>query len=131
LVFSTPIAPLTFSLVHLPPPPKVKVQYVQAVCGWEEVGELTIVGDHILQEFNTLFSDQNQNLQNCFTTPEQKPRMGGGLRQMNTCRKVPLQVNFFWITTFDIALSIRLIFLRGTRYTREYMLVWTYSDIFL
>jgi hypothetical protein len=27
--------------------------------------------------------------------PEQKPRRGGGLRQINTCRKVPLQINFF------------------------------------
>jgi hypothetical protein len=27
--------------------------------------------------------------------PKQKPRRGGGLRQINTSRKVPLQVNFF------------------------------------
>ncbi len=27
--------------------------------------------------------------------PKQKPRRAGGLRQINTCRKVPLQVNFF------------------------------------
>ncbi len=46
------ITPLTFSLVHLPHPsplPKVKVQYIQ---GWRVLG---CVGDHILQEFNTLF----------------------------------------------------------------------------
>ncbi len=27
--------------------------------------------------------------------PKQKPRRGGGLRQINTSRKVPLQVSFF------------------------------------
>jgi hypothetical protein len=26
--------------------------------------------------------------------PKQKPRRGGGLRQINTCRQVSLQVNF-------------------------------------
>ncbi len=35
--------------------------------------------------------DQIQNLQNCFTTQ----RRGGGLRQINTCRQVPLLVNIF------------------------------------
>jgi hypothetical protein len=59
LVFSTQpcelfIAPLTFSLVHLPfptPPPS----HVQTVCGWEGVGVLSCVGDHILQKVNTWF----------------------------------------------------------------------------
>ncbi len=27
--------------------------------------------------------------------PKQKPRRGGGLRQIQTCRKVPIEVNFF------------------------------------
>ncbi len=35
--------------------PCVKVQYIQTVCGWEGVGVLIPVGDHILQEFNTLY----------------------------------------------------------------------------
>jgi hypothetical protein len=35
--------------------------------------------------------------------PKQKPRRGGGIRQINTCRKVPLQVNFFSITTYGFA----------------------------
>jgi hypothetical protein len=30
-----------------------------------------------------------------FTLLESGPRRGEGLRQINTCRKVPLQVNFF------------------------------------
>jgi hypothetical protein len=47
-------------------------------------------------------SDQIQNLQNCYTNPKQKPRRGEGLKQIYTCRKVPLQVNFFLITTFGI-----------------------------
>jgi hypothetical protein len=34
------------------------------------------------------------------------------LRQINTCRKVPLQVNFFKMTTFCIAFYMSLIFLR-------------------
>ncbi len=45
LVFSTQLSPL----------PCVKVQYIQTVCGWEGVGVLSSVGDHILQEFNTLY----------------------------------------------------------------------------
>jgi hypothetical protein len=45
-------------LVHFPHPSplsKVKVQYEQTVCGREEVGLFSFVGDHIVQEFNTLF----------------------------------------------------------------------------
>ncbi len=65
LVFSTQlcelfIAPLTFSLVHLPQPnppsqSKSTVYCIQIVCHLEAVGVLNCVGDHILQEFNTLF----------------------------------------------------------------------------
>jgi hypothetical protein len=39
-----------------PPPPFPKSKYtVQTVCGWEGGGMLSPVGDHILQEFNTLY----------------------------------------------------------------------------
>ncbi len=41
---------------------------------------------------------------------KQKSRRGGGIRQINTCRKVPLQVNFFSWRHFAL-LSISLIFL--------------------
>ncbi len=38
------------------PLPCVKVQYIQTLYGWEGVGSvLSLVGDHILQEFNTLY----------------------------------------------------------------------------
>jgi hypothetical protein len=37
--------------------------------------------------------DKILSLQNCFTTSN-TPRRGGGLRQINTCRQVPLLVNF-------------------------------------
>jgi hypothetical protein len=33
----------------------VKVQYIQTACGWQGVGVLSPVADHILQEFNTLY----------------------------------------------------------------------------
>ncbi len=33
-------------------------------------------------------------------------RRGGGFRQINTCRKVPLQVNFFKMTTFSFGFFI-------------------------
>ncbi len=41
---------------------------------------------------------------------KQKPRMGGILRKINTCREVPFQVNFFRWRHFAL-LSIGLIFL--------------------
>jgi hypothetical protein len=65
------IAPLTFSLVHLPhPPPLPKVQVqdmhiAQLVCGWEGVG-----GVQLCWRQHSV-SDQIQNLQNWFTTPKE------------------------------------------------------------
>jgi hypothetical protein len=53
------------------------------------------VGDHILQEFNTLYLTRFKTYKKLLNHPKLKPRRGGGLRQINTCRKVPLQVNFF------------------------------------
>ncbi len=61
LVFSTQLCellPLSPSLWFNSPPaplPCVKVQYTQTVCGWEGVGELSLIEDHILQEFKTLY----------------------------------------------------------------------------
>jgi hypothetical protein len=53
------------------------------------VGVLSCVVDHILQEFLTS-SEPTKFLDH----PKQKPRREGGLRQINTCSKVSLQVNF-------------------------------------
>jgi hypothetical protein len=39
-------------------------------------------------------SDQIQNLKIARPPQKHKPGRGGGLRQINTCRKAPLQVNF-------------------------------------
>jgi hypothetical protein len=55
---------------------------------------------NILQELNTLYLTRFVEPSKLLDHPKQKPRKGGGLRQMNTCRQVPLQVNFFYITTF-------------------------------
>ncbi len=74
-------------MVQLPPPPFVKAQYIQIVCDWEGVGVLSLVGDDILEEFNTLY-DQIQNLQNCYTTPN-KTLGGGGLRQKHHLPQSP------------------------------------------
>ncbi len=57
------------------------------------------VGDHTLHELNRPYlTMQIQNLQNSYTTQNKnlggEGAMGGGLRQINTCRKVPLQVQF-------------------------------------
>ncbi len=50
-----------------------------------------------------------QNIQNCKATPNKKE----GLRQINTCRKVPLQVNFLRWRHLAL-LSISLIFLNSS-----------------
>jgi hypothetical protein len=60
--------PLSPSFWFTPPPPHlpcVKVQYIQTVCGWEGVGALSPVRDHILQKFNTQYLTKftpNKNL---------------------------------------------------------------------
>jgi len=69
------------------------------------------VGDHILQGFNTLFLTRSEPTK-LLHHPKQKPRRGGGLRPINTCRIVPLQVNFFRERHLTL-LSISLIFLRS------------------
>ncbi len=66
------VAALTFSLVQLPPSrlPCVKVQCV-AGRGW---GVLSPVGDHILQEFNTLYLTRFRTYK-IVDHPKLKPRM--------------------------------------------------------
>jgi hypothetical protein len=65
---------------------------------------VSCVGDHFLQEFKTIqYIWPDSEPAKLLYHPKQKPRRGWGLRQINTCRKVPLQVNSFEITTFGIA----------------------------
>jgi hypothetical protein len=54
---------------------------------------LNPVGDHILQAFNILYMTTEPT--ELLDHPKQKPWMGVGLRQIKSCRKVPLHVNFF------------------------------------
>ncbi len=79
------VAPLTFSLVQLAHPPRVSVQCV-AGRGW-------VLLEAILQDFTTLYLARFRTYKILLDHSKQKPRRGGGLRQINTCRKVPVQVN--------------------------------------
>ncbi len=74
----SPVAPLPFSLVQLypPPPPHFPV--------WIST---------LYKEFYTLYLTRFRIY--TINHPKEKPRRGGGLRQINTGRKVPVQVNFF------------------------------------
>jgi hypothetical protein len=66
---------------------------------------LSPVRDHILQEFKlTLCISQDSD--KIATPPKQKSRRGGGLRQINTCGKVPLQVNFLDDDILNCFLSV-------------------------
>ncbi len=54
---------------------------------------LSPIGDNILQEFYVLYMTRFSTYK--IATPTQtKPRKGVGLRQIKTCSKVPIQVNF-------------------------------------
>ncbi len=60
-----------------------------------EGGEaLSPVGDHILLEFNTLYLTRFRTYKIARPPPQTKTQEGRGPRQKNTCRKVPLKVNF-------------------------------------
>ncbi len=96
LIFS----PVTFSLVHLPPhaPPPFPVLKYSINCT-DSVwlgggGVLSCVGDHILQEFYTMYLTRLGTYKIALP-PQTNPRRGGGLGQINTCRQVPVQVNYF------------------------------------
>jgi hypothetical protein len=61
------------------------------------VGVLSPVEDHILLEFNTLYLTRFLEPTKVLDPPppKQKPRRGGGLRQITPTAKVPLHVNCF------------------------------------
>ncbi len=76
------IASLTFSLVHLPHPSPFSQSKstvnIDSVC-LARVGDvLSCVGDQLAHSV----SDQIQNLKKLLVHPKQKPRRGGGLRQI-------------------------------------------------
>jgi hypothetical protein len=85
----------TFSLVHLPHPsplPKVNVQYIKTVCGWEGLGVLSCVGDSAGVE--TLFLARIITFKIATTEhPKQKPRREEAQTDIHL-PKVPFQVNF-------------------------------------
>ncbi len=104
------VAHVTFSLVQLSPLPLTRCQqcsiYRQFVAGrgW---GLLSPVGANILQEFNTLYLTRFRTYK-IARPPITKTWRGGGLRQVTTCRKVSLQVNFFRWRHFALV-SVKLI----------------------
>ncbi len=64
--------PLTFSLVHLPPPLRnvKKVQNILTVCSWEGLGGgVELCWRPYSAGVYHSVSDQIQNLRNCYTTP--------------------------------------------------------------
>jgi hypothetical protein len=67
------------------------------------------VGDRILQEFYTLYLSIFRIYKISRPSQIKKPRMGGGLRYINTCRKVSLQVNFLRRRHFALP-SMSLVF---------------------
>ncbi len=85
--------PLTFFLVHFPPPfPVLTKQYVGLGGGGEGCW---VVLETIFCMSLTLCIWPDSEPTKLLDQPKQKPRRGGGLRQINTCRKVPTQVNYF------------------------------------
>ncbi len=117
LVFSNQLCqllpPLTFSLVHLSPPPFPKSKYrIYRQCGWEGGrGVLSCVWGHILQEFKTLFLTRFRSYKSALH-PKQKPRRKGGLQTDKHLPHGPFTGQLFRLRHLAL-LSISLTFLRG------------------
>ncbi len=86
-----PLQPSLFSLT-LPPPFLVIVQYVQTLNGWAWVGGVL---ETIFCRSLTLCLWKDSESTKLLDHVKQKPSSWMDLRRINTCRKVPLQVNFF------------------------------------
>ncbi len=80
LVFSIQLRELLplqpFHWFTSPPLPKVKALYIKTVCGWEGVGGVELVGELILQGFNTLFLTRFSTYK--IPLPPQTKTWGGG-----------------------------------------------------
>jgi hypothetical protein len=72
-----------------PPPPLPKVKVQQIVCGLEVVGGCWVVLQTIFCRILTFCFWPDSEPTNLLYHPKQNHRRGGGLRQINTCRKVP------------------------------------------
>ncbi len=81
-------APLIFYLVQLSTPSPFPVTKY-SICRWLGWGGGCWV---LLETIFCMFWPDSEPTK-LLDHPKQKPRRGGGLRQINTCRKVPLQIN--------------------------------------
>ncbi len=86
--------PSTFSPVqhHHPPPFPVWIS-TGLVCDGGG-GEIGVCGEHIQELYCTVCIWPDSEPTKRLYHPKQKPRKGGGLRQINACRQVPLLVNY-------------------------------------
>jgi hypothetical protein len=89
-------APLTFSLVHLPllPPPCVTKFRGMSLYSVQQGGGIGLCREHLQELLYKLCIWPDSEPTKLLYHPKQKPRRGGGLRQINTCRQGHLQVNF-------------------------------------
>ncbi len=97
LVFSTQLCEPSLWFNSSPPslPQSTEYYSVHTVCGWEGVRMLSPVGDHILQEFNTLYVTRFRTYR-IARPPQTKTWERRGPQEINTSRKVHFQVNLFY-----------------------------------
>ncbi len=107
------IAPLTFALVHLPPPPPFPKYstYRQCVAGRGRGGVVWVVLETIFCRSLTLYFWPDSEPTKLLYHPKQKPRRVGGLRQINTLPQNPFTGQSFRFRHL-LLLSISLSFLR-------------------
>ncbi len=97
-------APLTFSLVHLPPSSPFPVWISTEVCSHtvcNRGGRGLGCVESIYRSYTLCIWPDSEPTKLLYH-PKQKPRRGGCLRQINTCRQVPLLVNFYEKSTFRV-----------------------------
>ncbi len=126
-------APLTFSQIHPPPLLPFPEWIITGECLYT-VCNRKGGGDRVMWRASTwvivCVFDQIPNLQNCFITANKKARRGGGLRQIKTCREVPLLVNFQEKLTFRVWCLYRYLVhnLDPRRCIAEFFTSWDETD---